>query len=105
MRPEVRVPWPIVRAMSAPGPKPAAKRGRACPLCPVSSDVDLLCYCKRIVNFNSQVADGALAGVPRKQLHGSRVARASIDDGRLCSRDRMRSEQVRIYPYTGQPTG
>lgn len=64
------------------------ERGRACPLCPVSSDVDLFCYRERIVDFNSQVPDGALDfGVPQKQLHGSQVAGAPIDEGRLCSTD------------------
>ena len=81
------------------------ERGRACPLCPVSSDVDLFCYRERIVDFNSQVPDRALdLGVPQKQLHGSQVARPPIDEGRLCSTERMRSEQAGIQPYAGQPT-
>ncbi|TCU63950.1 hypothetical protein EDE08_117145 [Bradyrhizobium sp. R2.2-H] len=41
---------------------------------PRSSDVDLLCYCERIVDFNSQVPNSTLhLGVPQKELHGSQV--------------------------------
>jgi len=40
-------------------------RGKACPLCPVSSDVDLLCYCEWIIDINSQILNGAVDfGVP-----------------------------------------
>lgn len=35
---------------------------------PRSSDVDLLCYCERIVGFNSQVPDGTFDfGLPQVQ--------------------------------------
>lgn len=76
------------------------ERGRACPLCPISSDVDLFCYCKRIVDFNSQVPDGAFDfGVPQKQLYSSQITSAPIDEGRLRPAERMGPEQVRIQAY------
>ena len=34
--------------------------GRACRLCPGSSDVDLFCYCKSIVNLDAKIAYCAL---------------------------------------------
>ena len=37
-----------------------ARTGRACPLCPGISDVDLFRYRKYIVHFDPQISDGAL---------------------------------------------
>ena len=33
--------------------------GRACPLCPGISDVDLFRYRKRVIDLNAEVSDGA----------------------------------------------
>jgi hypothetical protein len=33
--------------------------GRACPLCPGISDVNLFCYRERIIDLDSKVPDGA----------------------------------------------
>jgi hypothetical protein len=33
--------------------------GRACPLCPGISDVNLFRYRKRIIDFDAEVSDGA----------------------------------------------
>jgi hypothetical protein len=35
------------------------RMGRACPLCPGISDVDLFRYRKRIIDFDAEVSDGA----------------------------------------------
>ena len=40
-------------------------RGRAIPLCPGSSDVDLFGYGERVIDFNAEISDGALdLGMP-----------------------------------------
>ena len=46
--------------------------GRACPLCPGISDVNLFRYRKRVIDLNAEVSDGAFDfGVPEQELHGS----------------------------------
>ena len=46
--------------------------GRACPLCPGISDVNLFSYRKRVIDFNAEVSDSAFDfGVPEQELHGS----------------------------------
>ena len=46
--------------------------GRACPLCPGISDVNLFRYRKRVIHLNTEVSDGAFDfGVPEQELHGS----------------------------------
>jgi hypothetical protein len=73
-------------ARSALGPKAARGTGRACPLSPGISDVDLFRYGKRVVNLDAQIPDGALDfGVAQRQLHGSQVADSPVDKGRLRS--------------------
>lgn len=73
------------------------ERGRACPLCPPSSDVDLLCYCKRVVHFNAEVAHGALdLGVPQQKLNGPQVAGTAVDQSSLGSSQRVRTEHMRV---------
>ena len=74
-----------VSATSAHGPE-AEWAGRACPLCPASSDVYLFCYRERVVDLNSQISNSAFDfGVPQKKLYGSQVASAPVDEGRLGS--------------------
>lgn len=44
------------------------------------SDVDLLCDLDGIVDFDAEVAHGALnLGMPKQELDGSQVASAAID--------------------------
>src|SRR6202012_1180402 len=46
--------------------------GRACPLCPGISDVNLFSYRKRVIDLNAEVSDSAFDfGVPEQELHGS----------------------------------
>ena len=46
--------------------------GRACPLCPGISDVDLFGYREGIIHLDAEVSDGALDfGVAKQELHGS----------------------------------
>ena len=60
-------------SMSGCGPKAAdAFLGRACPLCPGISDVNLFSYRKRVIDLNAEVSDGAFDfDVPEQELNGS----------------------------------
>jgi hypothetical protein len=70
--------------------------GRAGPLCPVISDVDLFRYRKGIIPLHARVSDGVLDfAVPEQQLHRSKIARAPIDQGGLGTPKRMSIKGVR----------
>jgi hypothetical protein len=44
--------------------------GKACPLCPGISDVNLFSYRKRVIDLNTEVSDSAFDfGVPQQELH------------------------------------
>ena len=46
--------------------------GRAFPLCPGISDVNLFSYRKRVIDLNAEVSDGAFDfGMPEQELHRS----------------------------------
>jgi hypothetical protein len=54
--------------------------GRACPLSPGISDVNLFRYRQGIVHFDAEVSDCAFdLGVAEQELHGSQVSCASVD--------------------------
>src|SRR3954464_9646532 len=58
--------------------------GRACPLCPGTSGVNLLRYRERVINLNAQISDGALdLCVAGQELDGPKIACAPIDQRRL----------------------
>ena len=60
--------------------------GRACPLCPSISDVNLFRYGKRVVNLNAQISNGAFDFcVAQQELHSAQVAGPSVDQSRLRS--------------------
>jgi len=49
--------------------------GRACPLCPGSSDVNSFCDFEGIVKLNAEVAHDALDfHISQQQLHGAKIA-------------------------------
>src|SRR5262245_19683425 len=78
--------------------------GRACPLCPGTSDINLFCYHERVVDLNTEIAYGALDfRVAEQELDGPRISRAPVDQGRLRSSQRMRPEQPRIEPDAANP--
>jgi len=67
--------------------------GRACPLCPGISDINLFRYCQRIVHFDAQISNGAFdLGVAKQLLDGPEIASATIDQGCLSASERMRSK-------------
>ena len=46
--------------------------GRACPLCPGTSDVNLFCYCQSIIHFDAEISGRAFDfGVAGQRLYGS----------------------------------
>ncbi len=58
--------------------------GRACLLCPGSSDVDLFRYGKGIIDLDSEVPDSTFdLGVTEQELHGPQITSASVNQGCL----------------------
>src|SRR5437762_2764955 len=75
---------------SESGPSRRFGPGRACRLCPVTSDVNLLCYGQRVVDLNPKVADCALdLRMAEEQLHGAEISRALVDQRRLSAPQRV----------------
>ena len=58
--------------MSPVGPFLPERLGRACPLCPGISDVDLFRYRERVIDLNAEVSDGTFSFcVTEQELHGT----------------------------------
>ena len=54
--------------------------GRACPLCPGISDVNLFRYRKCVIDLNAEVSDGAFDFcVAEQELHGPQFAGPTVD--------------------------
>jgi hypothetical protein len=83
--------------MSASGQTRPSQAGQGVSALPLISDVDLLGYCKCVIHLDAKIANRALdLAVPEKQLHGSQIARAAVDQRRLGSAQRMGAENMRI---------
>jgi hypothetical protein len=62
----------------------ASNRAEQCPLCPYTSDFDLLSDGKRIIDLDSEISDGTfLFLVAKQKLDRTQVAGATVDQGRL----------------------
>ena len=58
--------------------------GRACLLCPGSSDVNLFRNGEGIIDLDTEVPDSAFdLGVTEQELHGSQITSTSVDQGCL----------------------
>ena len=58
--------------------------GRACLLCPGSSDVNLFRNGEGIIDLDTEVPDSAFdLGVTKQELHGAQIAGTSVDQGCL----------------------
>jgi hypothetical protein len=80
--------------------------GRECPLCPGTSDVDLLRYRDGIIHLDAKISDRAFdPGVTEQELDGTQVPGTSVDQRRLRPPQRMGTEQLRIEPDAGDPPG
>src|SRR5215510_4734789 len=92
--------------MSPIGTEQPIVTGRACPLCPSTSDVNLFRYCDRIVDLDAKIAHRTLdLSVTEQELDGPQVAGAPVDLRRLRPSQRMRPEQPRIEPDAADPFG
>jgi hypothetical protein len=60
--------------------------GRACPLCPGISDINLFSYREGIIDLNAEVSNGTFDfGVTEQELHCPKVAGSAVDQSCLCS--------------------
>ena len=65
--------------------------GRACPLCPGISDINLFRYCEGVIDLDAEISDRAFdLGMPEQELDSPQVARPPIDQGSFCTSQRMR---------------
>jgi len=80
--------------------------GRACPLCPGISDINLFRYCQGVIDFDAEIPDRAFdLGMPEQKLDGPQVARLPIDQGGLSASQRMRPEQPGVQSDAADPLG
>jgi hypothetical protein len=80
--------------------------GRACPLCPGDSDINLFRYGEGIIDLDSEVSDGAFdLGVAKQKLHGSQVACPAVDQRCFCPSKGVGAKEVWVQPDTGDPPG
>src|SRR5436190_12355862 len=78
--------------------------GRACPLCPGISDIDLFRYCQGVIHFDAQISNRAFnLGVPEQKLDSPEIARPPIDQGSFCASQRMRPKQPRVQSNAADP--
>src|SRR5690242_5572427 len=80
--------------------------GRARPLCPGTSDINLFRYRERVIDLNAEVANRTFdLGVTEQELHRPQIAGAPMDQGRLRAPQRMRPKQRRVEPDAADPVG
>jgi hypothetical protein len=62
------------------------RSGRACPLCPVISDINLFRYCEGIIYFNAEISDRAFdLCMSEQKLDGPEIASPPVDQGSFCA--------------------
>jgi hypothetical protein len=60
--------------------------GRACPLYPGISDINLFRYCESIVYFDAKISNRAFyLGVTKQKLDSPQVACAPVDQSSFCA--------------------
>ena len=75
------------------------KMGRACPLCPSTSDINMFCYCQSVINFDAEISDRAFdLGVAKQKLDSPEIAGAPVNQASLRASERMRSEKSWVQP-------
>jgi hypothetical protein len=78
--------------------------GRACPLCPGISDINLFGYCPGVIYFDAQVSDRAFdLGMPKQNLNGPEISCPPIDQGSFCASQRMGPKQTRVQSNAPGP--
>jgi hypothetical protein len=94
----------LYRALPKLAQSGGRRSGRACPLYPVISDINLFRYRRSIVHFYSKISNCACdLGVAKQRLDGPKIPRAPVDQGSLCSSQGMRSEKPRVQPNAADP--
>src|SRR6202048_1086949 len=82
----------------------ASNRAEQCPLCPNTSDFDLLSDGKRIIDLDSEISDGTFHFLVAKQkLDRTQVAGPTVDQGRLRAAERVRGKDVRVQSDARDP--
>jgi hypothetical protein len=80
--------------------------GRACPLCPGDSDINLFGDRERVVNLDPEISDRAFdLGVAEQELDGSQIPRAAVDQRCLGPPQGVRAENPRVKPDACHPLG
>src|SRR6266540_2793511 len=75
------------------------RSGRACPLRPGTSDVNLFRYCKRVINLDAEISNRTLdLGVTEQELDRPQVAGAPIDQRRLGPPQRVGTNSLESSP-------
>ena len=73
------------------GPNRRLEGGRACPLCPGISDINLFRYRKGIIDFDAEISDGAFdLCMSEQKLDGPEIASPPVDQGGLRTSQRVR---------------
>jgi hypothetical protein len=71
--------------------------GRAYPLCPGISDVDLFRYRQGVIYLDAEISDSAFYfRVTEQELHGSQVAGSTVDECCFCPPQRMRAKELGV---------
>jgi len=80
--------------------------GRACPLCPSESDINLFGNRERIVNLDAEIAHCAFdLGVAEQELDGSQIACAAVNQRCLGPAQGVRAKHPRVKPNACHPVG
>jgi hypothetical protein len=62
------------------------KVGRACPLCPGISDINLFRYCEGIIYFDAEISDRAFdLCMSEQKLDGPEIASPPVYHGSFCA--------------------
>ena|ERR1700682_6483564 len=79
--------WTLLRCMSPLMARIGGSRvGRACPLCPGISDVNLFRYCQCVIDLNAEISDRAFdLCMPKQELDSPEIACPAIDQGSFCA--------------------
>jgi hypothetical protein len=80
--------------------------GRACPLCPGNSDLNLFGNRERVVNLDAKIADRAFdLGVAEQELHGSRIHCAAVGQRCFGTAQGVGAKHPRVKPDACHPFG
>src|SRR6516225_10381848 len=82
----------------------ASNRAEQCPLCPDTSDFNLLSDGERIIDLDPEVTDRTFHFLVAKQkLDRTQVAGATVDQGRLRAAERVFAKDVRVQSDARNP--